>query len=414
MRRWAAALLVLTAGAGSSFALGEDYSRVRGLQQLLEEQRATVLLRTNYFRSSRELNEETDFLGATAQIKALPAFTDHIDGKVEVRAIDSDLTQGGGGEVRVLEAYAAIHFERVDVRIGKQIVAWGRADGINPTDNLTPRDFVTLLPFEEDQRFGTPGIRVDTVLSQEHTLTVFASPWFEPSIIPLPRDSRIVTGRPARTLNNTAFGLKLDKVGGALDWSVSYFHGRRLLPNLRIAGSDVLGPLLQLHYAEVDVLGADITRNYGRFGLRGEVAATENSLFWVAGVDRTFFEDMNVNLQFIQRRLHNYRDPEQIADVLERRVAIQNSIINGQQASVSNAVSFRISNKWFNDTLEAEVLALINLSRNDRFARPFVSYAFNDRLKGIIGAEIYLGAVDTPFGSHKSNRGVFVEMRYGF
>ena len=35
----------------------------------------------------------------------------------------------------------------------------GRADRINPTDNLTPRDFTLLVPDDEDQRFGTAAIR---------------------------------------------------------------------------------------------------------------------------------------------------------------------------------------------------------------------------------------------------------------
>jgi hypothetical protein len=82
--------------------------------------------------------------------------------------------------------------------------------------------------------------------------------------------------------------------------------------------------------------------------------------------------------------------------------------------STDNGISFRVSKKWFNDTLEAEVLAVVNLTRNDRFVRPLVTYAFSDQWKGTIGAEFYRGAEDTQYGSLKPNRGAFAELRYGF
>ncbi|MBI3605573.1 MAG: hypothetical protein HY202_06050 [Nitrospirae bacterium] len=53
--------------------------------------------------------------------------------------------------------------------VGKQIVVWGRADGINPTDNLTPHDFTVLLPFEDDQRFGTTALKLDLYITYAFT-----------------------------------------------------------------------------------------------------------------------------------------------------------------------------------------------------------------------------------------------------
>ncbi len=69
-------------------------------------------------------------------------------------ATDGAIGQGGDTRTRLIEGYAAVHFARADLHLGKQIIAWGRADGINPTDNVSPCDFTLLLPFEDDQRFG--------------------------------------------------------------------------------------------------------------------------------------------------------------------------------------------------------------------------------------------------------------------
>src|ERR671926_183231 len=65
--------------------------------------------------------------------------------------------------------------------------AAGQTDGINPTDNLTPRDLAVMLPFEDDQRLGLPAVKLDWIALPDHTLTVFATPYFEPSVIPWPK-----------------------------------------------------------------------------------------------------------------------------------------------------------------------------------------------------------------------------------
>jgi hypothetical protein len=121
-----------------------------------------------------------------------------------------------------------------------------------------------------------------------------------------------------------------------------------------------------------------------------------------------------VNLQFFERRGRNYQDPQTIGDPMLRGAARLNAIVEGLPERVSHGISFRVSHQWFNETLEAEVFAAINLTHSNRFVRPLVTYAFSDRWKGTIGAELYSGGVDTQYGSQKANRGVFVELRYGF
>lgn len=430
MRSTAALLVAILAGIAPVSATEPDEPGAAGgiMARLLSDLRASGVLRSDYFHSSKRQDRETGFFGVTAQLEALPVFNDELDGKLEVRASNFAIGEGGDTKATLLEGYATIHFDKADLRIGKQIVAWGRADGLNPTDNLTPRDFVALLPFEDDQRFGTTAIRLDAFLSRKHTLTVFFTPFFEPSKVPLPSAGRIlVKNTPARTASNGELGLRLDKIGESLDWSVSYFRGFSLLPDQFLIGAGASGITAELRYNRISVFGGDIARNYGRFGFRGEVAYMDtaddagtdpsvrnSNLYWIAGVDRTFFERLNVNLQFFQRRVRHQRDPQSIADSAERRIAIENSILDGQADRITDGITFRISNKWFNDTLEAELFAVTNFTRVNCFIRPLVTHAFSDRWKGSIGAELYCGAAETQFGSLKSNRGMFVELRYGF
>src|SRR5262245_26987442 len=108
---------------------------------VLERARGSALLRTDYFESSKTLDDERGLLGVTAQLKALPAISANVDGKLEARLTRSAIAGRAETDGDLLEGYLTVHFDRADLKIGKQIVAWGRADGINPTDNLTPRDY---------------------------------------------------------------------------------------------------------------------------------------------------------------------------------------------------------------------------------------------------------------------------------
>jgi hypothetical protein len=393
-----------------------------------EAQRGSGLWRTNYSSSSKALDDEHGFFGATVQLKAYPEVNERMDGKLEVRLTNSNLGQGAATRGQLLEGYVTMHFAKADLRLGKQIVPWGRADGINPTDNLTPRDYAVLLPFEDDQRLGTTAAKLDLFVSPEHTLTVFATPFFEPARVPMPVVSGgVMERKPAHTLSNTHAGIRLNKVGATVDWSVSYLRGFSLLPGVQIVGDSTTSRSLELNYDRIAVFGADFARNFGRFGLRGEVAYVDTpdgagitasianpSLQWIVGVDRTFLTNLNVNLQAFQRRVRSYRDVQSLGDSMQRETAMLNALITGQLEAVTSGVSFRVSNQWLHDALEAEIFAVQHLKRNDALVRVLVTYAFSDRWKGTVGAELYRGAADTQYGALEPNRGAFAELRHGF
>jgi hypothetical protein len=396
----------------------------RNLWSTLRDQGLGGSLRFDYFRSSKSLDDQTGFLGSTAQVKMLPTLNKSLDGKIEARLTNPDIGDDGDTHSRLLEGYATAHFDNADLRIGRQIVAWGRADGINPTDNLTPHDYTVMLPFEDDQRFGTTALKLDWYLSTEHTLTFFTTPFFEPSKLPLAPGVSFHDSRPTRTLGHSEAAIKFNKTGGSLDWSVSYFHGYSLLPEIRPLPA---GAGLELHYPEIDVVGADMARNFGRYGMRAEVAyiQTEDNhgqdpvainpyIYAVAGVDRTFLDNLNLNLQLVGRWVQHYSDPEAVADPALRAIAIGNATAFGQQSRTSYGMTSRLSNKWFNDTLEAELLVFVNFDRTNSYLRPLMTYAFTDHLKATFGGEFYRGPDGTFFGQLKRNQGVFSELRYSF
>ena len=150
---------------------------------------------------------------------------------------------------------------------------------------------------------------------------------------------------------------------------ISYFQGFSHLPSL--LPDDIYG-VVQARYDRQRVLGADFARNVGRFGVRGEMAyaltddrlgrdpfVRSPQLYGVLGVDRTFLENLNVNIQAFYRRVYHYRDPHDVRDPMVRPWAVQSALLAGQLDRLNSGATFRVSNKWLHDTLEAEVFGIV-------------------------------------------------------
>src|SRR6185369_17226882 len=61
--------------------------------------------------------------------------------------------------LEVSEAYTDLELPHTDVRIGIQKLAWGRLDGLPPTDVVNPRDFHDPFVTElEAAKIGVPAL----------------------------------------------------------------------------------------------------------------------------------------------------------------------------------------------------------------------------------------------------------------
>ena len=380
-------------------------------------------VRADYFQSTRTLDDDRDLAGATAQLKATWHASDALSGKLEARAMDPKANRSGSASAQLIEGYGALHLSRWDWRAGKQIIAWGRADGINPTDVVSPRDYTILLPFDEDQREGVWALSATYAWSPEVGITALWKPGFVPSTIPMDAASRggYVFDRSGNRL--AQFGLRINRAGGDLDASVSLFHGRSLLPDA--TAPDPLSPaLLRLGYPTITMLGADLARNFSAFGTRLEVAYVDPAgslagdkpglrpnLWLVTGVDRTFYPELNVNVQVFLR--HTWDLPSSGLAAGDAAAQQFDAATFMQERRDVAGATLRISNQWLNETLRAEVFVERVFLDDDVYVQPMVTYEFTDALRGTLGGQYYAGH-GLQFGPMRRNRGAFGELRYSF
>ena len=157
---------------------------------------------------------------------------------------------------RLREAYVEGRHGNWDFRVGKQIIAWGRTDRLNPTDVLTPRDFTLLSPEIDEDRFGAVAAKAVYTFTPSTSLIGVWLPDFRPNVLGLPmRPGVRYTEDVPDSLRTWA--LKLDRSGGAVDWSVSYFDGFDLSADLSLATATGTSSTIALQHHRLRMIGGD-------------------------------------------------------------------------------------------------------------------------------------------------------------
>jgi hypothetical protein len=340
------------------------------------------------------------------------------------------------------EAFVDVRFGKLDVRAGRQIFAWGRADGVNPTDNLTGEDLTLLAPDDDDRRLGTTAVRASYYFG-DVSVSALWLPEFRGHRFPLPAPPPGMDFvRDVREWPADQWAVRVEQTGRAVDWSVSYFDGRDLLPDLSIdvglegardAQPARSVPGIQLSHHRVRVAGGDMAANIGRFALRAEGAYvdTEDStgndpftknpyVFLVLGGDRTFREYLNLNVQYLFRYVVDYQPApvplplDSRASLLHATVASQQAVLSSQAKRVQHGMSFRVAHKWMRETLEAECAAAAFFGPRGLNLRPKITYSVNDHWKVLVGAEIYRGESSSVLGLLRPNTAGYLEARWSF
>jgi hypothetical protein len=407
---WTVVLLIAVAAP----ARGQDAAAPAPVVEpgVFERLGVTGAVRAGYWSSTRNLDAERHLGAGMLWLKTSRRVSSHVSFLAEGwTALRGPLEDGdAAGELR--EAFVDLRFGRLDVRAGRQILAWGRADGVNPTDNLSGQDLRLLVPDDADRRLGTAAVRASYYVG-DVSLTGVWLPEFRGHEFALPAPPPGVSFvRDGERWPGDQWAVRVEQTGRAVDWSVSYFRGTDLAPDLRI--EDVTAGL---SHHPVRVFGADMTANLGRFGLRAEGAYVDTEdrdgrdpftknpfVFVVAGVDRTFGGLLNLNVQYLYR--HVRHQPE-------TSVSLQD-VLNSQTRAVQHGASFRIAYKWLHETLEAECAAVAYGGPRGGALRPKLAYAVTDSWKVLVGAELLRGETASLFGLLEPNSAGYAELRWSF
>ncbi|MGE0763400.1 MAG: DUF1302 family protein [Bdellovibrionales bacterium] len=384
-------------------------------------------LRTGVFEHDKQYSEDTGFLLGSAWLSIKTRRVLGVGLYAEGNLQASNLTRQSTSYGDLREAYTFGNMKKWDLKLGRQIIVWGRADKLNPTDSLSVRDLTRLVVDDEDQRTGILSAQQTYTSGYSRLIAIWQPEWRAPKIPipPLPQGVRVSTKDPSSPTSQ--FALKFDRSGGRYDYSVSYFNGYDKNPDLELVSIGAGGIDLNLEHNAVQVFGADTAFNRGDFGIRAELAYTKTgdnggddplmkNSFWylVMGADHSFSENTNLNVQYLYRHIEDWVDPNSLGSATNITLAKEAQLLFNQRQEQQHGFSTRLLRRFWDQTLDAELSVLMWLQKQDSLLRAKLIYSFSDHWKGYLGAEIFSGPDDSYLGQSKKISSLFSEIRYSF
>lgn len=333
-------------------------------------------------------------------------------------------------DINLRQAYFDIYYDNFDLRIGKQQIIWGKADGVFITDVISPRDLTEfILPEFEEIRIGTNAVKLNYYLGNSTVEAVWL-PTFQPTITPdqnsiwFPKmDIYLIpvtfgaSEEIEQKLSESEAALKYSYLGSAIDFELmtAYLWDDSPVMHVYPVGIDSLsgqfdGLFIQPKHHRVPLVGASFGKSVLGAVLRGEAAyyfdknlAAENFtvngvrekdyINYLIGYDHNWF-GVNVSMQFVQEYILDYEE----------------DIVNDEYQSTS---TFLASKTYMNETLELSLFSYYGINDEDALLRPKLSYDLSDGFNILLGADIFVGEQGS-FGQYDDNDMVYVKVRYDF
>lgn len=305
---------------------------------------------------------------------------------------------------------------KLDVKLGRQVVVWGKSDNIRITDVLNPLDI--RLPGRtdiEDLRLLVTMTKVDAYFGKWNLAAiaiheirfnkapVFGSDFFTAPGPPPPEDE------PEEGFDDREYAVALN--GTFSGWDLS-LYGAYIFDDLPHAETTPGG--LRLRHSRLRMGGMAANIALGNWLLKGEAAyfdgieflaapgETFSRLDALAGVEYSGFRDTTISFEAANRHLFGFDNRTEAPPDDARRNDFQTAI--------------RVTQKYFNDTLEVTVLASTfgPKGQNGGFQRFQAVYDWTDSVEIMGGVINYMSGDTQRFSGIGGNDRLFARIKYRF
>jgi len=353
----------------------------------------------------------------------------------EVAPVSRSLSLGDHVTFDLRECYLDGTIGRTLLRVGKQQIVWGKADGLKVLDVVNPQSFREFILEDFDKsrlplwavnaEIPLAAVMLQLVWIPENTYHdlptsnatfAFTSPLLVPPRQPGVRVDLRNTERPGPLLLNSDIGARLSAFWRGWDFTVNYLYHYDDLPvlfrELSLAPS---GPLATItpRYKRTHLVGGTFSNALGKFVVRGEVGfsfgrffSTEdptsangvirtNEFASVLGLDWSGVEETFMSVQFFQSAITE-RPPGVFRDQCE------------------GVITALVRRNFLHDRLVAELLWLQSLNRGDGLVRSKIRYELYSGVTIWGGADIFYGDKQGLFGEFTQQTRVVFGLEWGF
>ena len=301
-------------------------------------------------------------------------------------------------------------------RAGRQKTVWGKADGIDITNVICPKDYSSVSALFEDESLAVDAARLG-VNRGSVSADFYFIPVFTPASLPQEKTSGLSSiTLPEKNVRNAEYGLKLSGYFSKCDLSLYGFYGWEDMPFLSYTLSSE-GVQAAASYKRMAMLGADAAVPLGQTVLRLEGAffpgrhfqvaaekilagrkSTEghNNLLALAGLD-WMREGWTFTGQYFADYMWGSRGS------LER----ERNYIHGATVNVSKTL--------LAETLKLSASCVLNLNDLDSAAELSAEYSLSDSIYLEAGGYIFNeGKEKGSYGEYKDMTSVYLKARYVF
>lgn len=328
------------------------------------------------------------------------------------------------------ETYLDISRGDWEFRLGRQHVIWGEVPGLFFADVVSAKDLREfVLPEFDSLRIPQWAARAEYFGSGDSHLEFLWIPWVTVDRIgkpgtdfypfpppPPPGFGALFLGeeKPSRTLRKSNFGARFSTLTNG--WDLSAFAYRAIDTEANFYRQVVLGPqpayIFSPRHDRITQVGGTLSKDMGDFVLKAEAIYTKDKGFsvqrlahpdgivkldildYLVGVDFSLGGDTRLYTYGFQRRFLDH-DADIVPDRTESGATIQ------------------LTHK-FSSEVEAQLLFITSLNRNDWMFRPKITWNFAKNWRLNAGIDVMHGPTLGFFGRFADKDRIYADVRYSF
>lgn len=367
----------------------------------------------------------TDMLGIT--LKGLAVYDAVYDVEEDLH-VENEKDYRANLDLR--EAFVDLTFDKLDLRLGKQQVVWGKTDGFRVLDTVNPLNYKEFVLSDFlDARIPLWMGKVEYYFNTDFSLQALAIPEmqffeqakagseYELSVLSVPEGIRAMINapeEPEESFENTEYGLKFTGFYKGWDFTLNYLYSWDDVPIIKKSLDMATGTLtVSPEHERLHIVGGSFANVFWDAVIRGELAAKIGQYF---SVDDPAVPDMVVEKTLLSYALAFERDLFDISwlmQILQETILDYDDDITDDQ--VDTKITLRGTKNFMNETLEVVVSTIYGVNETEFLIRPSIKYDITDSTKIKVGADFFEGgSSDAMFGQFDKKDRLYVELKYSF
>lgn len=329
------------------------------------------------------------------------------------------------------EAYLDTEVGDTFLRIGKQQIVWGQADGLKVLDVLNPQSFAEfILDDFEDSRIPLWSINAEVPIGEAFLQLIwipdptyddlpssgatfaFTSPRFVPTPPPGFNVTFAPVAKPDDAIEDSDFAAQLSALVSGWDVSLNYAWHIYDKPVVRrfISGTDIL---VTQSWERTHLIGGSVSNVFGDFTLRGEIGLLSDrysltgdpvdldgvvntpEISYVLGLDYMGWTDWFISGQLFQSHL----------------VDAPGGLVRDD---IDTSVTLLMRRNLMNEAMQVEAQFIHSVNDDDGVVQLDISYDYRDNLRLFVGADIFYGEPIGIFGQFDDQDRLTFGVEIGF